>query len=165
MNDCPIGELDKEHQLNIIVLDLLPVKRNISDEQLISLGFVLGPKVSDFLTEGKIPLGWKKEAGAYPSFIRLIDDKGRTRGSLFIDLTPSYPYTDLLLNRRYGSYFYETDETKENYQFVIKDSGIIIKKLGVSPRGSGKNIDTIRRKGKEWLNRHYPDWKNKVAYW
>jgi hypothetical protein len=73
---------------------LIPCDCNATDEQLTSLGFVLGPKIlqtrrhydhDQEFREARYPDGWGTQSGGF-DFDRVIDDRGRCRALLYYGL-------------------------------------------------------------------------------
>ena len=144
-----------------------------------NMGLVIEDSRDDLFWNVTLPDGWKIKATDHFMWNELLDDKGRKRASFFYKA--AFYDRDAFINFecRYGykiSPFdnYESDATYEErrikpWTVYITDCGESILELGSLTASTmeekWQNDDKLIDLAKEYLNEHYPNWKNVNAYW
>jgi hypothetical protein len=161
----------------------LPVKFNSgTKEQLEGFGVVFGEPIDDLFCNATLPSGWKKKATGHSMWSKLIDEQGRERASIFYKAA-SYDRDAFINVSRRFSYCVEPvngweDKDCDKYQWhcVVTDCETIVWKsetIGPRPDYSDRGAylkffnekQTLELVGKEWIEEHYPDYRNQSAYW
>ena len=66
---------------------------------------------------------------------------------------------------RYTMYGYEPSDAGEGYATVVKDGGAAIHVVGVRRAVDYQLGAEHHSQAVAWLDGHYPDWRNPLAYW
>lgn len=164
-----------------------PIDCNLTDEELESLGFIIGEKQDRYLRTVTLPKGWELRRG-HMMHNNLHDDKGRNRAWVMMDNRPWDRAASCSFNERFVAREYHD---KDNYSLC---GACIIDRAGTEDNPSEQTylkiseLNVIQRKGdsdeayqKMWdeqaelrklvqsyetiLDTEYPDHKNILAYW
>lgn len=140
------------------VTTTLPADITKDDQKsLVTLGFVLGPKTGDEqkFIKAIFPDGWKLVR--IDAFSHLVDNKGRKRGIVYINISPWQKNAWLSLQRRFSVSF---DTIGIKFVGIVKDQEVEI--LRTQTRIV---LSKTRTDAKEWLDKNKPFWQNTLAYW
>lgn len=147
----------------------LPLKEG-DREILEKMGLTVLPnKDNQFLTEAILPVSWySKIYNHYWSYI--CDEKHRQRISVFIkcEIWDTRGYIDILTVFDAGKEY--VGETEDCIGIVKKEGETIyqteiVKQEKLSKERKEYASIIARQKAVEWLNKKYPDWENRLAYW
>jgi hypothetical protein len=153
-------------------------------EDFEKLGFKFGENVDGdggIFVEAVFPTGWKKVPTDHSMWSKLVDVKGRERGSIFykaafydlkahVDLSPRFKVRDNCYDEGVG------DKAKV---FVEDACGKVTHAIGNLKNHNipairedrkewQKRYDAIQEAGKKiaaWLDKKYPKWREPLAYW
>lgn len=130
-----------------------------------NMGIKFGPKVDGLFLSATLPAGWSIQPTDHSMWSNLLDDKGRTRASIFykaafydrnahIDITPRYSLDS-------------EHHTDGSVTYHVKDNAT---KARIYTAGTGgakqwEQRDDIRNTARQWLTANYPDHANPFAYW
>jgi hypothetical protein len=122
----------------------------------------------------EMPEGWKVTATDHSMWNKLLDDKGRERGSIFYKAAFYDRDAFFNLGKRFGiDAYYPMDKDGNSVEYgkhthfatAATDCGKPIHTVGVREEGNYDLADTHRAAAKEWLDKNYPDCENPFAYW
>lgn len=174
---------EKRGQQEQILSERLPLDintRNVTREGLETIGFKFGKVIDDIFIEATLPPGWKKEATDHSMWSKIVDDKGRERCAVFYKAAFYDRSAHLDVNRRYRAGMYPITGYGEGYDDKAPDVGRVMDQEQVIwetatslPRNEKPGYDPVRsakyeamyQEAKDWLNEHYPDHENPLAYW
>jgi hypothetical protein len=177
----PIERQEERGQQDFVNSAVLPHKFNFCTmEQFTEMGIVFGGKVDDLFSNATLPDGWRKEATNHSMWSKLIDDQGRERASIFYKA--AFYDRDAFLNitQRYSCHVEPIngwDADTEYWHCTVTDCGNAIwisEQIGPEPDSKAPRDvcvkwydkkDELAKVGHAWLDDHYPDWKNPLAYW
>ena len=152
--------------------------RDNSQEVLVAAGVVIG-KTSpedDALVYVTLPAGWRKISTNFSSWQNLVDEKGRTRATIFyysfLD-AESQPQRQTVASLNVVTRFrIDHEETHDGtIRAIVQDSK---KSVFVSekPVADSTNINLFTAQSiaamdeaRNWLNQHYPEWQDPKKYW
>jgi hypothetical protein len=147
------------------------------------MGIVLLEDTDDIFYKVALPKGWKKVATDHSMWSNLVDNKGRVRAHIFYKAAFYDRSAHISLERRYTYRMEPTagrdieDWYNSEQHCVVVDQGKIIwqseEKLPPPPDRDDKQAfyewrekdKAIEQSGRTWLNQHFPDWENPLAYW
>lgn len=176
---------EKQGQVTFVGNSTLPKECNFcTRQQLEEMGIVFGEDADDLFVNVTLPDGWKKVPTDHSMWSKLVDEKGRERAGIFYKAAFYDRKAHIGLSRRfscgvvpvngYDSPTYHED----NRQSQVTDCGQIIwrSEKTIAPMPSGRENyeaylawreeeNALEREAVEWLEQHYPDWKNPLAYW
>lgn len=134
-------------------------------ESLKQMGITLGAEVDDLFVEAQLPDGWQKRATDHATWSELLDEKGRKRASIFYKAAFYDRSAHMGLCLRYVMDCYAPHDADGGYATVIKDGGTIIHVVGVRKDRDYRLGEEHYNQAVAWLDSHYPDWRNPLAYW
>jgi len=165
-------------QQKLVNSDVLPldIGYNTTWEQLADLGIIRGEQVDDLFTKVTLPTGWYKKPTEHSMWSDLIDEQGRVRAHIFykaafydrranLGLVTRYNYgvQPVIKNEwdgqcygavtDHGNVIWHTDET------------LIRKNDSNDDEAYYKVYDKLEKAAHTWLEKHYPDYRNPLAYW
>lgn len=82
----PVEELESAGQRQLLASDVIPTRLfGCSEEDLVELGFELGPTVDDdpLFRHAALPYGWSRRPENQARGSYLVDERGRDRFSIF----------------------------------------------------------------------------------
>lgn len=172
-NPKAIEDQEARGQQELVASSQLPKKCNSphsinATEQYHKMGIktFTASKGDDIFIGTKLPDGWKKKATDHSMWNNLIDDKGRTRGTIFYKAAFYDRCSFINFTTRFNistEYFEEKDEKGFPFrQYVAKDGNDVIWSGG---KCTFENEDKVYAAAKEYLTQKYPDWQNINAYW
>lgn len=130
----------------------------------------LGPVEDDDMFQYvEFPQGWKKVATDHSMYSKLVDDKGRTRASIFYKAAFYDRSAHVSLSCRFAVSFDYARFDKENVGIAnVTDGGQVIHTVELVP-AKGEDPYNVRDKANkfavEWLDKNHPEWRNPGAYW
>lgn len=160
-----------------VASETLPIKCNFCKRsELEEMGIVFGEPVDDLFVEVQLPEGWKKIPTGHSMWSELVDDKGRKRASIFYKAA-FYDHDAFIgTSRRFGYQVqpeggWDSDFDREMSPriCVVTDCDEVIWRS--KPLAPSEDVEWFRLDehlaplGKAWLDEHYPDWENTLAYW
>lgn len=171
-----IKRQEAREQKALVNSETLPHKFNYGTrEQFEQMGIVFGEKADDLFSYVTLPNGWKKQPTDHSMWSKLVDEQGRERALIFYKAAFYDCDAFLSISRRYTvSTFESTDadgniverDKSTNFSTYILDAGKPLKLIAVREKGYGNpQTDKDEAKAFEWINKHYPDHKNPLAYW
>jgi hypothetical protein len=143
-------------------------------EKLEQMGVKFGADMDDLFVTAQLPDGWKKQATDHSMWSDLIDEKGRKRAAIFYKAAFYDRSAHISLNRRYGVHGYEPCDSEGNpaeygknshLQTVVKDGDTTIHVAGIRENRGYKTGKEHGKQAGAWLDEHYPNWENPLAYW
>lgn len=165
---------EERGQISFAESDTLPTQWQTDNgrEILERAGVVFHEQVEDdeLFTYVTLPDGWKKEMrSSYWTW--LLDDKGRARAGLFYKAAFYDRRADGHLNRRFNPD--RAGRHNTTHACVVLDVDKEIFRTDSFPYWLDEDkkefnvygFDTCYRQAVDWLDEHYPDWKDQEAYW
>jgi len=159
-------------------------------DDLKSLGFKIVREHNDLFYEVEFPVGWKLVPTEHSMHSNLVDEQGRIRGHMFYKAAFYDRRADMSLRKRYVAALepeciwedsYNSDSPRRGYVFdqstgdTIDRYAIIYQteRSACPPNGTDsaahRQYLTLRNElskmADNWLNEHYPDHANPLAYW
>lgn len=142
--------------------------RNITRKTLEDMGIVFGNDADDLFVNVTLPAGWKKVATDHSMWSELKDEKDRKRAMIFYKAAFYDRSAHMNLSSRFSLNAYHRND-QDQLETVVMDGDAIIFSAG--SRASDYSDESYRigdeqsKVANTWLNEHYPDWKNPLAYW
>jgi hypothetical protein len=160
---------EKRGQLQQEGAETLP--RKCPRQNLEQLGFVFGEDADDLFVYVTFPEGWKKQRTNHSMWTDLLDDKNRKRGSIFYKAACYDRDAFMHLSRRYGAGIqplegFEDNYHDQNYYGVVTDDDQIVwhtEDYATYEELNKKKL--LADEAKNWLEEHYPDHADVLAYW
>jgi hypothetical protein len=168
----------KKHNEELLLSgQALPMNRsryNVNKKMLSKMGIqVLGGHDRIFW-KVKLPEEWKTKK-MDPNNIALMDDKNRTRATIYFDERSS----NISLVTRFTFREIPVDEEGKcttchpttHFAFSIYDADKEIHRIGISPcyfqdiESKERSWNMLLDQSVDYLNFHHPDWRNPLAYW
>jgi hypothetical protein len=132
----------------------------------------LGPVERDELFQyAEVPPGWAVQETADPRFTKLLDNKGRERGSIFYKPDFHDRCANMSLTCRFDiRRDFDLEESEGNIAWHVTDCEKVIYstppvKLLADMSMQGAQAEQARDVAIQWLDTHYPNWCNCNAYW
>lgn len=174
---------EKAGQASFVANSTLPIELHPPRAAFEAIGIVFGEPVDGLFVSVRFPEGWKKKATDHDMHSYILDEKGRIRIRVFYKaafydrradarLMQRYTYSDYM--RKPGSENASPD-TKECFVCGVKDGGspatiaggghpAIFLPIGEHD-GDYKQAEALGQEALAYLEKHYPDWRNPLAYW
>jgi hypothetical protein len=154
---------EKRGQTSFVASSTLP--NNCPRKELETLGFVFGTDVDDLFISVTFPQGWRKVASDHSMWSTLIDDKGRIRAGIFYKAAFYDRKAHMRLDARY-TYTNEYPDDGDVAAHVVDGSTAthLFSITGIG-RSDWSGQDAANKQCREWLDKHFPDWANPLAYW
>lgn len=134
-----------------------------SVEQLAAMGFCFGTDVDELFVECKLPTGWFKRAKNHAWESELVDDKGRVRARLHYKAAFYDRKAFMIMVQRFTVHLHGKGTSDGARHASVKDGDIIILDLG--EWNDYDQYNELDASACAWLNEHYPDWRDRQAYW
>lgn len=143
-------------------------------EMLEAIGIKFGADVDDLFVTAQLPDGWKKRATDHSMWSDLFDEKGRKRAAIFYKAAFYDRKAHISLCRRYNISVYEACDANGNaaeygkhshMKTIVQDCGVLLHEVGLREDRDYATCDAHEAQAEAWLNEHYPDWRNPLAYW
>jgi len=111
-----------------------------------------------------LPEGWQKVSTDHSMWNNLIDDKGRTRATIFYKAAFYDRDAHLTISRRFNV---KKDYSREDglVVFQVLDRGEIVFATAPVEKEGYVTDDNQRVLAETWLNKSYPEWQDYNAYW
>lgn len=156
---------EKAGQLNELKRQTLPLDLSPSRLTWESLGFVFHEPVDDLFVSVTFPAGWKKRATDHSMWTDIIDNEGHRRGGIF--------YKAAFYDQRAGAHLDTRFSVSKcaahsdtQLKTIIRDAFTQTESsFGIRDNTDFAIGDQHQAEAMNWLNEHYPDWRNPVAYW
>lgn len=142
-----ITNMEAKGQKEIVASQELPIEGS-GHPAFAKWGFQFGEATDDIFRKATLPSGWTKEATEHSMWSVIKDDKGRQRAMVFYKAA----FYDRAAHMNPCTYYSTSMGDDKTYR-VVNASGEI--------KYHAKDYDDARN----WLDKHYPDWRNPVAYW
>lgn len=165
-------------QRAFVANDTLPIEcgYGTTREQIERMGITFGEPVDALFTNVQLPDGWHKEATDHSMHSNLLDDYGRVRARIFYKAAFYDRRADINICRRFsystqpiGGWGQPCDrETTPMICAVTDCDKVIWQSEPMTPSNDTKRFqlaDALRLQGEAWLDEHYPDWHDPLAYW
>ncbi len=154
----------------------LPTKMCQDDRRALEkAGVIFGDKVfgNNIFTYVTLPAGWEKVAMSHSMHSKLVDDKGRTRATMFVGAARYDRNTHLNATRRFHT---DMDHGRRHEGVVvipITDGDTTVFTTQEYPyKGTMYLSDdywaqnrAATDEAKAWLEENYPKWEDPSAYW
>lgn len=147
-------------------------------QQYEKMGIVIIDEYDDLFWNVKLPEGWKIKATEHSMWNNLFDNKGRKRANFFYKAAfydrDAFINFDTRFQMSVGHIADSGEDYKiwstSDYQGTIKDGDVIICSTRCVPvTGSYAEDDKVKeslwKELEDFMNDHYPDYKNIHAYW
>lgn len=162
-------------QMEQSLLQTLP-RDNRDRESFEKLGFKFGKDIDDIFVEVEFPKGWRKKPTDHSMWTKILDEKGRERGSIFYKAAFYDRSAHVSLSRRFGVRQSYGEDGKETESVYIEDANHEVKKRiegflkpDWNDREEAKKrsykIDAATKELTDWLASEYPNWNDVLAYW
>ena len=151
-----------------IVFNNLPGQGFLEAAGVRFLGLVEGDKLFQY---AEVPSGWTVQETTNPRVTKLVDDKGRERGSIFYKPDFHDRFANMSLICRFDiRRDFDLEDKDGSIVWYVTDCGRRVHStppVRLSDDASIQNdqIDQARDTAIPWLNTNYPDWRNSNAYW
>lgn len=171
-----IEKQEAQGQVDFVADKTLPVECiDCSRDQLEKMGILFGEVVDDLFISCKLPEGWSKRPTEHSMWSDLLDGKGHTRAHIFYKAAFYDRKAHITLERRYKASYepedrYQTEityqEREAGFWFGVVTDGeeIIYKTEGIKKAGY-EGINRLCNTAKSWLDKHYPNHEDPLAYW
>lgn len=126
---------------------------------------ILG-EADDIFLRVELAPGWSIQPTDHSMWTRLVDDRGRERAAIFYKAA-FYDRSAHIhpLNRYFFDHDYDSDDSKV---FVIvrdKSAHSALHVVGDCERDDWRAMNALDQAARVWLDEHYPDHLNPLAYW
>lgn len=173
--DNMIPDQEKRGQSQFIHSQSLPLDMHGYQPVFEAMGIVFGKNKDDLFIECAFPEGWRKEATDHSMHSNVVDEKGRERIHVFYKAA-FYDRSAHCYPVRRFNYGTKPETGYDNYTYGVTPDVPYVEDCGVEIwRGepmtptdeipSYKIGDILRPVAKAWLEEHYPDWEDYLAYW
>jgi hypothetical protein len=170
-----IGNQEKRGQSQFVRSQSLPRDMHGHRATLEAMGIVFGEIEDDLFIECTFPDGWEKRATDHSMHSKIVDEKGRERIGVFYKAA-FYDRSAHCYPVRRFSYGAKPETGYDNYTYGVTPDVPYVEDCGVEiwrgePMAPTKEIpsykigDILRPIAKAWLEEHYPDWEDYLAYW
>lgn len=143
-------------------------------EKLEAMGIRFGEDADDLFVFVTLPEGWTKRPTDHSMWSELLDEKGRKRAGIFYKAAFYDRNAHISLDRRYRVDAYNSctaDGSPAEYgkhthfQTVVKDGEATIFVGEVRGKDNYQLSDEHGKQATAWLEEHFPDWRDEMAYW
>jgi len=156
---------EKSGQMAELERQTLPLGIFPSKSTWESLGFIFHDPINDLFVSVDFPSGWKKRATDHSMWTNIIDAEGRNRGAIFYKAAFYDQSAHASLTRRFSVSKY-AEHNATQLKTVIYDATNQSEILfGIRDQTSFSLGNQHEAEAEAWLDEHYPDWKNPIAYW
>lgn len=182
---------EKRGQTELVHSELIP-RLHVPDEQLLAVGFTLGPMIADdrLFRKATLPTGWKRRPSDHSMWSYIDDQQGRQRASIFYKAAFYDRDAHMSLCNRFHieKVYFKGAETYKYVQHRVTDCGNIVftstQYTHANPEHaifSNKNSTVLHNafwcdddqlhltavnECKAWLTENgFPDYSNPTLYW
>lgn len=174
-NNVFVGNQEKRGQAQFVHSQSLPLDMGDHRATFEAMGIVFGDDKDDLFISCTFPDGWKKEATDHSMWSKVVDEKGRERISVFYKAAfygrDAYCYPVRRFN--YGK---KPETGYKNYTYGVTPNVPYVEDCGNEiwrgePMAPTKEMpsykigEVLHPIAKAWLDEHYPDWEDYLAYW
>ena len=173
---------EAQGQKNFVASETLPIECIFcTREQLEQMGILFGEEVDDLFVEVQLPEGWKKVPTSHSMWSKLLDGQGRERASIFYKAAFYDRSAHIGLVNRFSARVEPVDGWDDPDYYTkgrkgcVKDGETImhvVGEIGPEPQGDREAFlawldekDRLGTLAQEWLDEHYPNWRDPLAYW
>lgn len=166
---------EKAGQRQFVNSDTLPTQISPDDRATLEAAGVKFGEVVDgdpIFQYVELPAGWTKRGTGHDMWSDLLDDKGQKRASIFYKAAFYDRNAHLNTEHRYAVEFdYDRVDREQVAVANVTDCGKVIYSTEPIPTAEGTHrydsaiSEPARQLALEWLDEHYPDWKDASAYW
>lgn len=154
----------------------LPKEMSKEDRALLERWGVRFGKDQDALYVNVTLPGWNQQSTGYKNGMYLLDEQGRIRAVVNFKSILHDSFATLQVLRRYSVSMDEHCDAQGNpvehlddathLKTVAKDGRTELKVFGILPRSEHpeKRFETADA-AEDWLTQHFPQWRDKAAYW
>ena len=174
-----IERQEKRGQQQLVCSDVIPTECRTSDDDLRKLGFTLGGPVEgdDLFRSASLPAGWSKKESDHSMWSYIVDEKGRTRFSVFYKAAFYDRKAHMSVSRRYHVEQDYDARNRNKLAFRVMDAGVEIHRIEVDAKEPAANEncqavaayysmqDGIQHAADAWLLTHKPKHADPLAYW
>lgn len=155
---------EKQGQLSLVNAARLPKRMTPAQSVYEQIGIKFIDYADKLFWNVEMPKGWKIVPTNHSMWSDIVDEQGRKRGGMFYKAAFYDEDANMFLNVRYNYNAYQEAGTGF-YKTVITDAGKPIHEIGKRKDRENDKCDEHVDKANEYLDKHFPDWKNIVAYW
>jgi len=176
-------------QRDFVVSETLPIRcLGCNREQLEQMGVNFGEPIDDLFIAVQLPDSWHKKPTDHSMWSDLIDGKGRKRAQIFYKAAFYDRSAHISLTRRFNCTVapvkgWENPNYRNGeWHCVVTDCGETIwqsdERLEPEPKLDYDDDEKYQARhdwqdrkvalvgiGEGWLDEHYPNWRNNLAYW
>lgn len=156
---------EKAGQLAELENQTLPIELSPPRSTWESIGFVFHEPVDDLFISVTFPAGWTKRATDHPMWTDIVDPNNRIRGAIFYKAAFYDRSAAAHLDPRFSLSKSAKHSTTQRKTVVIDALNKTEKLFGIREDSEYALGDQHEAEAREWLNQHYPDWRNPVSYW
>lgn len=156
---------EKAGQLAALEKQTLPIELSPPRSTWESLGFVFHEPVDALHISVTFPAGWTKRATDHSMWTDIMDAEGRKRGAIFYKAAFYDRSASAHLSARFSVTKY-AEYSVTQLKTVIRDAANKAESIvGIRDQTDHNLGDQHEAEAREWLNQHYPDWRNPISYW
>jgi len=156
---------EKAGQLHELERQTLPLDLSPTRSTWESLGFVFHEPVDDLFVSVTFPAGWTKRATDHSMWTYIVDAEGHKRGGIFYKAAYYDRSANASLNARFSVSKY-AEHSATQLKTIVRDAFTQTESsFGIRDNTDFAIGDQHEAEAMNWLNEHYPDWRNPVAYW
>jgi hypothetical protein len=141
-------------------------------EQFEAMGIRYGDPLDDLFVAVTLPDGWVLKPTDHSMWNELVDNKGRKRASIFYKAAFYDRSAHMSIETRFSAHRepscgWDSEDYRhgwEDWIAVVRDCGIKLWHSEIMKDEQGVD-DVLRQQAQAWLDEHYPDWRNPLAYW
>lgn len=169
-----IERQEKIGQRQLAGASKLPIKLNVGTrEQFEAMGVVYHQPIDDLFVAVTLPDGWQVKPTSHSMWSHLLDDKGRERASIFYKAAFYDRDAFISIHRRYRTSKipdcgWDSEQYHSGWQMWVAaafDGDAEIWRSEVREGDSWVVGDELEKMGDAWINEHYPNWRDPLAYW
>lgn len=173
-----ILEQEKTGQSRFVRSELLPrslggYSKETPEAYYTALGIEVLGEADDLFYNVKLPIGWTKRPTDHSMWSNLLDEKGRIRASIFYKAAFYDRSAHISLETRYSAKagaidnheYYNSEQGLASAGYAMDGKTVIQKFIQQPLERSGSTNEAAREQAREWLDEHFPDHRNPLAYW
>jgi hypothetical protein len=162
-----IAAQEMDGQNDLMARDIIPRLLRPDRETFEKAGFVFGKMVDGLFIEEKMPEGWTKKANDDALHSDILDGQGRRRGTIFYRAAFHDRDAHASLACRYGIRSCNVEGDVEKCELTVWDyaDGKPVHSTGQGAASDYAKLDELRSAASLWLEEHFADSRNPLAYW
>lgn len=154
---------ERAGQIRDSLRETLPKQmRNCTRETFEALGFKFTGETEKIFWTCEFPPGWRKQPTEHAMWSKLLDAKGRRRGMIFFKAAFYDFNAHVRLEQRYQIHHAEPCDANV-YEVRDEATGQTLQSFKASDTDRWR--EEAHAQAMQWLNEHFPDWRNPLAYW